>query len=70
VEDWQTLHKLHDGWEDVLERYKIDWAVLSVSSPLCRALDLDPGWRRAFEEPTGRVYVRRGSVADRSAAED
>ncbi len=70
VEDWQKLHKLQDGWEEVLERYQIDWAVLSVRSPLCRALDLDPNWRRAFEEPTGRVYVRRGSVADRSAAED
>lgn len=63
-DDWQTAHKLKDGWEEVLTRYRIDWAVISESSPLCRALDLHPNWRCVLKEPAGRLYVRRGSVAD------
>ncbi len=70
AQDWQRAHKLKDGWQEVLERYRIDWALLSVSSPLCRGLEIDPHWRRVFEEPTARVYVRRGSVADTGATDD
>ncbi len=69
AEDWQRAHKLRDGWYEVLERYRIDWALISVSAPLCRALDLHPDWRLAFDEPTARLYVRRGSVADLQATE-
>ncbi|MGD9496958.1 MAG: hypothetical protein AB7Y46_11720 [Armatimonadota bacterium] len=67
--DWQKAHKLEDGWQEVLERYRIDWAILSVSSPLCRALEIHPDWRLACEEPTARLYVRRGSVAEASLSE-
>ncbi len=69
VQDWRTAHKLNEGWEDVLERYEIDWAIVSVSAPIARALDLHPDWRRVCEEPTAKLFVRAGSVADQSASE-
>ncbi len=38
-------------------------------APLCRALELHPDWRLAFDEPTALLYVRRGSVAHARATE-
>ncbi len=67
VMDWRKAHKLNEGWEQVLEEYEIDWALISVSSPLVRALDLHPDWRLVCEEDSARLFVRRGSIADRTA---
>lgn len=69
MEDYQTAKDLKDGWQDVLERYEIDWVLMDTTSPLCRALDLHEGWRRVCDEESAELYVRVGSVADRSAGE-
>ncbi|MFW6438205.1 MAG: hypothetical protein ACOCZ7_04240, partial [Armatimonadota bacterium] len=67
VADWRTAHTLDEGWEQILEEYEIDCALISMKSPLVRALDLHPDWRLACEESTAQLFVRRGSVADRTA---
>ncbi len=68
VQDWRKAHKLHDGWQDVLEEYEIDWAMLSVSAPLCRGLELHPDWEVACREPTARLFVRAGSETTNGAS--
>ncbi|MFO8080309.1 MAG: hypothetical protein R6V07_08395 [Armatimonadota bacterium] len=67
VMDWQRAHQLDEGWEQVLDDYEIDWAIISAGAPLARALDLHPKWRLACEEETARLFVRADSVADRTA---
>ncbi len=68
VSDWRKAHKLKESWEDILDEYEIDWAIISVSAPLARGLDEHPDWRLACSEPTARLFVRRGSIADETAA--
>jgi len=67
VEDWRRAHKLNEGWEQVLEDYQIDWAMISVKAPLARGLANDPDWRLACSEQSARLFVRRGSIADETA---
>jgi len=67
VSDWQKAHKLNAGWEQVLDDYKIDYAIVSVKAPLVRGLEEDPDWRLVCSESTGRLFVRRGSIADQTA---
>lgn len=67
VSDWQTAHKFEDGWEQVLKEYGIDWAVISESAPLARGLHQSPDWRLVCQEPEARLFVRKGSIADRTA---
>jgi hypothetical protein len=67
VSDWRKASKLNDGWEQVLEDYEIDWALISVSAPLVRGLEEHPQWRVVCEEDTARLFVREGSVADETA---
>ena len=63
VEDWRKAHRLESGWHEVLEEYEIDWALVSVSAPLARGLEVHPDWDLAFVEPTANLFVREGSVA-------
>lgn len=65
--DWERAHRLNAGWQDVLEKYEIDWVLISSSSPLCRALAISPDWRPACEEPEAQLFVRVGTAADRAA---
>ena len=65
--DWQKAHKLLEGWEQVLDDYAIDWALVEENAPLVRGLEEHPDWRLAFEESSARLFVRKGSVADRTA---
>ncbi len=67
VMDWQRAHKFNEGWEKVLDDYKIDYAVIVSSAPLVRGLEEDPNWRLVCSEPTARLFVRKGSIADRTA---
>ena len=67
VSDWQKAHKLSEGWEQVLDDYEIDYAIVSVKAPLVRGLEDDPDWRLVCSEPTGRLFVRKGSIADETA---
>lgn len=67
IMDWDRAHRLSAGWEDVLEKYEIDWALISSTSPLCRALAMSPDWRLACQEPAAQLFVRVGTAADRAA---
>lgn len=43
----------------VLDKYKVDWALVTRDSPLARALGARTGWRAAYEDAKVRIYVRR-----------
>lgn len=47
-----------DGWERVLDRYRIQGVILPPGSVLARELSLTDGWRRVARGPAGSVFVR------------
>lgn len=69
VKDWQKAHRLNDGWEEVLDRYEIDYVVVADDFPLHGGLKKDRAWRLVCSDPGGGLFVRRGSAADQAAPE-
>jgi len=43
----------------VLDRYKVDWALVSRDSPLEQALGSERGWQAVYADAKVRIYVRR-----------
>lgn len=50
-------------WEAVLNRYRVDAALMPSQAHLSRVLRTHPAWREAFVGPVESVFVRRASVA-------
>jgi hypothetical protein len=59
IDDFFTLNHLDPGWAGVLDRRGIDVVVWNRKKPLTQVLDLDPGWRRIYEDDQAGVWVRR-----------
>lgn len=49
-----------EGWQDILDRWQVDVAVLSTrqSAELLERIARDAGWRRTYTSDDGSVYVR------------
>jgi hypothetical protein len=56
------------GWRAVLDRHRVNTALVSVKSPICRALAADPAWKRAFEQDGSAVFVRERPLPALEAA--
>lgn len=54
--DYLAIAELRPGWDRLMERYRIDAAVLPPASPLAAAL-ASRGWRRAFTSPPAVVLL-------------
>jgi hypothetical protein len=60
-EDYMRVITLDDGWRTVLERYRINTAIVDDDqhAALADALREDPAWSIAYEDAQGLVLVRR-----------
>jgi len=61
MDDFRTAHKLNPGWREVLDKYHVQWVIISASSPLCRGLRLDPDFRLLHSTDNAELFVRRGT---------
>ncbi|MFP3563258.1 hypothetical protein [Paraburkholderia sp. SIMBA_030] len=46
------------AFEQIVEKYRIRWALLSAHSPALIMIDALPQWRRLYADSTAAVYVR------------
>jgi hypothetical protein len=61
---WQDCVRvitLDDGWQKILERYRINTAIVDDDqhAALADALRADPAWSVAYEDAQGLIFVRR-----------
>jgi hypothetical protein len=47
------------GWQEVLDRYQVDWIMIFPDRPLAPWLAHDPAWQRIYADQTAMVFVRR-----------
>jgi hypothetical protein len=58
--DYLTIELAAPGWEDLVDRYGIDWVIEAPGTPLVAALRARPeAWRGVYEDETAAVFVRR-----------
>ncbi len=55
--DYLTVENLGDGWQQILDRYAVQWAIIPNGSPLSLQLARD-GWRVLYQDATA-VILRR-----------
>jgi hypothetical protein len=58
LRQFETAVQLRTGWRDVLDRWKVEAALLPPSCALAQALLLDPDWHAAFRDSKAIILVR------------
>ncbi len=58
TKEYETILTTGNGWENLLKKYNIEWAVIEPGSPLAKALVLDQRWRVLYEDGTA-VVIRK-----------
>lgn len=48
-----------EGWEEVLEKYGVDWAILPVDEIAAEALEEELGWKIVFQDETTVILERK-----------
>jgi len=44
------------GWEDVLNKYQVEWAIINSNSPLASAMERDMNWSHLYQDEVAVVY--------------
>jgi len=60
--DWMRCHKLEPGWREVLDRYGIQWVLITRKSPLCRALRMTSDFRLLRATDEAELFIRDPGV--------
>ena len=58
LRQFETAVQLRTGWQDVLDSWKVEAALLPPSCALAQALLLDPNWHVAFRDSKAIILVR------------
>jgi hypothetical protein len=63
LQDYAAITALAPGWQGLLDRYAVRWALLPVSEPLAQLLALSPEWRCAAADASAvAVLCLRGAA--------
>jgi hypothetical protein len=56
LQQFQTAVQLKNGWQDVLDKWKVKAVVVPPSCALAQALLLDPAWHPVFTDPKAIIF--------------
>ena len=56
--DYEDVQTLRPDWQQVLDRYQVDYVVYNRGEPLANVLALDPKWRLVYQDAVAVIYVR------------
>jgi hypothetical protein len=57
--EYEKIREVRPGWQDLLRKYEIAWALIPPEAPLASALEILPGWTRTYSDSTAVAFVRR-----------
>ena len=53
-----TVVETRPGWEEILNKHRIDWILMPSNTKLVLALKKEPGWRLAASDAAASLFVR------------
>lgn len=53
--EYETVITLADGWQNIVERYEIQWVVVRNATPLAETLKNEYGWKVLYQDETAIV---------------
>ncbi len=64
IEDYLTLEGFHEGWEEVLEKFGTEVAILPNALNQAYQLSRHPQWRVAYKGEVATVFIKEKPAAD------
>lgn len=61
-DEYRKLSQGQDGWQEMLDKRKIEYILIETGYASCRTLDLCPEWTRIYSDSTASLYVRTHGV--------
>jgi hypothetical protein len=55
--EYETVISLGAGWQEILDKYQVQWAILRTGSPVVQALETN-NWKIAYQDNTATVLRR------------
>lgn len=59
LNEYEDVQTLRPDWEQILDKYHVDYVVYNRGEPLANVLALDPRWTLAYQDPVAVIYVRK-----------
>lgn len=57
--EYEQVITLSSGWEQVLQKYDINWVIMRPNTPLVKALSTLDSWQVAYEDATTVIMVHK-----------
>jgi hypothetical protein len=57
--EYEQVITLGTGWQEILEKYDVNWVIMRKNAPLVKALSTLENWEIAYEDSTAIILVRR-----------
>jgi hypothetical protein len=59
ISDYRTIANCRPGWQQLLEKYQIDWIFFPPEAPVARALSSGGSWRSLYADNEAVIMARR-----------
>jgi hypothetical protein len=53
---YEKVITLGEGWQEILEKFEVEWVIIPPDSDLSWELDVHPAWERQYHDRTAAVY--------------
>jgi hypothetical protein len=57
--EYEQVIMHRNGWEQILEKYHVNWAILRVNTTLAKTLASSASWTAAYQDQTAIIFVRK-----------
>ena len=58
LNEYEDVQTLRPDWQQVLDRYKVDYIVYNKGAALSNVLAIDPQWHLVYQDSVAVIYVR------------
>jgi hypothetical protein len=57
--EYEQVISQGNGWEEVLNKYDVNWIIIRVNTSLASELASSAGWKSAYQDKTAIIFVRK-----------
>jgi len=56
---YYSAHNAHANWQQALDRYRVDLALVEAGSALSKAMTASSHWQEVYRDPQSVIYIRK-----------
>lgn len=58
MKEYVKVAKAEEGYEDVLDKYEVEWVLYNANSPICQLLAAGGGWKLVYADTTANILLK------------